>query len=78
MNANRRKQVKVAMGQLEMLMASIEGIRDEEQDYYDNMPEAIQVGVKGDKAQEYIDSLDDCFNELESVSYSLADVLNNR
>ena len=36
MNANRRKQVKVAMGQLEMLMASIEGIRDEEQDYYDN------------------------------------------
>lgn len=76
MNVNRRKRVKVALGQLEMLKASVESIRDEEQGYYDNMPEAIQLGVKGDKAVGCIQSLEDCLYDLETASDELADVLN--
>ena len=76
MNAERRKRVKVVLDQLEMLKASIEGIRDEEQEYYDNMPEAIQLGVKVYKAMECIDALDYCLGDLETASDELADVLN--
>lgn len=43
MNAERRKRVKVVLDQLEMLKASIEGIRDEEQEYeYESTPLVVE------------------------------------
>jgi hypothetical protein len=45
----------------------IEGLRDEEQDYYDNMPEALQGGEKGDNAQAACDAMDSASSSLETA-----------
>ncbi len=49
----------------------METLRDEEQDYYDNMPESFQSGEKGDRAQEVIDALDEALDSLDSAADSL-------
>jgi uncharacterized coiled-coil DUF342 family protein len=59
---------------LEEIMGDVESIREEEQDKYDNMPESIQQGEKGDTMQEGIDSLDDLYSQIEDTIISLEDV----
>lgn len=49
------------------IQGQLESLRDEEQDYYDNMPEGLQSGDKGDRAQEAADSLDEAVNQIETV-----------
>lgn len=80
MNKDRRKRIsaidtatiKAKADELKSLIESAkeeyEGIRDEEQDYYDNMPENVQGGEKGDLAQEAIDTLDTIINALEEAT----------
>lgn len=54
-------------GKIADVRSAIETAMDEEQEYYDNMPEGLQMGDKGDKAQEAIDSLDEACGTLEEV-----------
>jgi uncharacterized coiled-coil DUF342 family protein len=44
-----------------------EEIRDEEQEYYDNMPESFQNGEKGENAQAVVTELDSAIDALELV-----------
>lgn len=50
MNKVRRGQLQVIQSELETLKCKLEELQQEEQDYYDNMPEAFQFGEKGEKA----------------------------
>lgn len=74
MNNNRRKEIaalderlQAVVAELEALIGDIENVRDEEQDYFDNMPESIQAGERGDRASEVVAALDDAINELEGI-----------
>lgn len=81
MNNDRRKQIAELRERaeriredLESIKESVECIRDDEQEYFDNMPESLQGGEKGDRATAAVDELDNaiaCFDEacdqLESV-----------
>lgn len=67
MNAARRKAINALLSQVEDLTAQVEALRDEEQEYFDNMPESFQGGEKGETAQAAIDALENAFNGLESV-----------
>lgn len=49
------------------LREQLEGIRDEEQEYYDNMPESLQGGEKGETAQSAIDAMETVIMALEEV-----------
>jgi uncharacterized coiled-coil DUF342 family protein len=44
-----------------------EEIRDEEQEYFDNMPESFQNGDKGDNAQSVVSELDAAIDALELI-----------
>ncbi len=44
-----------------------EAIRDEEQEYYDNMPSGLQGGDKGDTAQSAIDNIESAMDKLEEA-----------
>lgn len=47
-----------------------EGIKDDEQEYYDNMPSGLQGGEKGDNAQSVVSELDDAdtaFSEADTA-----------
>lgn len=50
MNKERRKAISDLVDRVEELKAEVESLMNEEQEYYDNMPESIQNGEKGDTA----------------------------
>lgn len=65
MNNTRRKQIKEILKKVDDLQAlaadiasMIEEVKDEEQDYMDNMPENLQGSERYSKAEEAVDALD--------------------
>lgn len=82
MNATRRKQIEALKEKLEILKGEASSLadelatlRDEEQEYYDNMPEGLQSGEKGEKAQTAIDALENVIGWIEDFSGADADEL---
>ena len=67
MNKDRRARIQALINKLEDIKEDIDFIIDEEQEYYDNMPESIQAGEKGDKAQEAVDNLDYAYSQIDEV-----------
>lgn len=75
MNNERRKRLDEIKERICSIMNELTGdiedqlqsICDEEQAYYDNMPESIQNGERGERAQQVIDSLDEAISDLESL-----------
>ncbi len=59
MNKQRREALSKLHGQLDDLKAEVEGIRDDEQEAFDNMPESFQNGDRGADAQGSIDQLEE-------------------
>lgn len=74
MNAERRKQITEAVGKLQDAMSIIESVKDDEQDAYDNMPEGLQQGEKGEQASNALDSLDNALSEMESAKDNLESI----
>lgn len=68
MNKSRRDRITKVISALEELSNEIDEILQEEQDAYDNMPEGVQNGERGDKAQEAISNLE---------SASLTDIISS-
>jgi flagellar biosynthesis chaperone FliJ len=67
MNKERRRQLTEALEMLTVVKDRLEIIRDEEQEYYDNMPESFQDGTKGERAQEAIDSIESIISSLDDA-----------
>lgn len=72
MNAERRKQIEAVLKRLEdlgdeitNLKVDIETIRDEEQEYFDNMPESFQMADRGQAAEAAIEALDSTLDDLD-------------
>lgn len=71
MNEQRRKEIAKIQDQLAACRCDLENLRDEEQEYFDNMPENMQSGDKGQQAESAITELDDAVNSIESAENSL-------
>jgi uncharacterized coiled-coil DUF342 family protein len=74
MNKQRRERIASVISQLTSLHEEIEAIKDEEQEYYDNMPEGIQSSSKGEAAEEAVsnlecscDSIQEAIDNLEAI-----------
>jgi len=74
MNKDRRKQIKTEetdaseiVSKVEDLVSNLEEIRDEEQEYLDNMPENMQDGEKGDIARAAVESLESVIDALQEL-----------
>jgi len=74
MNKARRKQiaaVKARIGELlklaESIRVDVEAIRDDEQDFRDNMPDAIGDSEKGERADAAIEALNEVVENLEGI-----------
>jgi hypothetical protein len=64
MNKARRKQISGITGRLDDLKGEVENLRDLEQEYYDEMPENLQGGERGERAEEAIQFLDEAGDQL--------------
>lgn len=74
MNPQRRKQIARISGDLKGLKDEIEELGEEEQEYFDNMPENLQEGERGQAAKDAIAlieqsgiGVDDVMNALEEA-----------
>lgn len=74
MNKDRRKRIEAQRDKLDEIRAELETIRDEEQDYYDNMPESIQSGTKGQAAEASVEVLDDAISSIQEAMDHLDNV----
>lgn len=68
MNAKRRKEIDRAAELIEQAQQILAVAAEEEQDYFDNMPEAFQDGEKGERANEAAEA-------LEEVATNMADAM---
>ena len=76
MNANRRKQITEAIKainelteRIDEIKCFIDDIKCEEEECYDNLPESLQDGERGDMMQEAIDNLDSAYSSLEDIDF---------
>jgi len=60
MNKNRRQRISKILNQLE-------GIMEEEQEYFENIPENMQDGQYAEKSQESIDQLEYAVDALQQL-----------
>ena len=76
MNNQRRKELEKARELLDEAQAIIEQARDEETEYYENMPESLQSGDKGQAAEaaaEYLSSAAEQVGEaLENLDNAIS------
>ena len=71
MNNTRRNHLRDLIEKMEGIKSEIEEIRTEEEEYYNNMPEAFQDGDKGDRAQTVIEYLDEAMTAAGDVIENL-------
>ena len=74
MNKERRKeidnlllQVSECVTRLDCLKQDIETIRDEEQECYDNLPESLQQGEKGEAMSQAVEYLESAISAIDSA-----------
>lgn len=74
MNNTRRKTIKgiiTKLEELESLKAEIQeelqGVLDEEQEAFDNLPESLQDSDRGEQMQECIDTLQQICDDLDQL-----------
>ncbi len=71
MNKDRRKAIAALISQIEEVKSAIEGIRDEEQQSLDNLPESMQEGGLGQKMTEAVDNLESAMDTIDEAVSSL-------
>lgn len=75
MNKTRRKQIEAVRTILSTALETLEGLRDDEEDAFDNLPESIRESERGETMQEAVDNLYDACDSLEEAIDSLDSVL---
>lgn len=75
MNKVRRGQLEKIQTELETLAERLGTLLEEENEYYDNMPENFQNGEKGDKAQAAIEAMDSALNSINEATGSILEVI---
>lgn len=67
MNKNRRRQLEDVKDSLDEIIASLNDIRDDEQDAYDNMPESLQSSYQGSRMTDAIDAIEEVISSVEEA-----------
>lgn len=71
MNNTRRARINDLIRDLERKKSEVESILSEEQDYYDNMPENLQMSSRAEAAEEAISNLEDAISSMDDAICSL-------
>lgn len=75
MNNVRRKQIERVIAKIEEVKSELVTIRDDEQDYYDNIPENLQGGERAMVSEEAIDYLDSAMDNLDDAIDNLNEAM---
>lgn len=75
MNKARRQSLAKAAELLREALEIIEAARDEEHEAFDNLPEGLQAGERGEAMQEAADALDTIHGEADTAIDELTDLV---
>lgn len=67
MNKQRRKRITEAIELLEQAQQIIEEVKDEEQEAYDNLPEGLQCGERGEAMKEAVNNLEESYDSVGDI-----------
>lgn len=67
MNTERRKEIDKARGMIEEAKSILDQCENDEREYFDNMPENMQSGDKGQRAESAAEALNEAVGELENA-----------
>lgn len=67
MNKQRRKDLLDVAESLQEALDRLSEVRDEGQEAFDNMPESLQYGSRGDAMQDAIDTMDEWEGEIDEI-----------
>jgi len=73
MNADRRKRLEKAVGWIEDAKQAVEEVAGEEREAFENLPENMQSGEKGQAMSDAADKLDDVASELDRAVDDIRD-----
>ena len=67
MNKQRRSEIKRQIEYINNIINDVQKILDDENDYYDNIPENLQTSSRADISEEAIDQLTEAVDELNAA-----------
>ena len=67
MNNQRRMKLKKIVKALQDVIYAIEVVKDEEEDYMNNIPENLQGSDRYSRAEEVCEYLEDAISDIESA-----------
>lgn len=67
MNAERRKALAEIQDRISDICSDLEAIKDEEDEYMENIPENMQSGERYEKAEEAVNALESALDSLEEA-----------
>ena len=71
MNADRRKTLTAIEAQITNLRDRLDELMNEEQDAFDNMPESLADGERGQAMEEAIQAMEEALSSLEDACSSI-------
>jgi septal ring factor EnvC (AmiA/AmiB activator) len=76
MNRQDRTELNKVISLLEQCNETIERLKEQEQEKFDNLTENLQETERGQKLEENANNLNDIFSEIESQISNLYDLIN--
>ena len=67
MNKQRKSEIKTQIVRLNSLICDVQKILDDENDYYDNIPENLQTSLRADMSEEAIEQLTEAIDNLNEA-----------
>lgn len=74
MNKQRKQKIRDVRKEIENCKENLQKILDEEQDYFDNMPENLQGSMRGSDSEDAIDTMENCIEDLENIIKELTEI----
>ena len=77
MNKIRREALQKISVELEDLKSYVESMRDEEQEYADNMPDSLQSSEKHETAENAVSSMDEAIDNLDNAINAIGESIDS-
>lgn len=74
MNRNRRAEVHSLAARISECKDLLQNVIDEEQDYYDNIPENLQSSIRASDSEDCLNMMNEALEKLEEAIDDLEDV----
>ncbi len=75
MNSNRRSQLKAAQALVKKVHGIVDGVKDKEQQSYDNLPRALQASPAGYAIEEALEALEVAAGAITELADALEAVV---